>query len=272
MGMYIMGSIHRIDFLGPSGIGKSTLYNELLKRRGKKDRWMTPIELRQKIAQSVSKRYTHSFSSRLGSVILNSRLFTVIHPLLTEKVLSKHEYEYLALWESQKEEEAINTIIKAIASIQFPPVFKLHRYRQIFKFAQQVALFQKHAPENTTVVIDNSLSNEITFLGPWKSDDAIKNLQTFFHALGVLSAVVFLDADDDVVIDRLKKRRVLFSNIAHQGMSDQEVVADTRRRLESARQCADMFEERGVTVIRVNAGDPLDEQVRIVYEFLSQYS
>jgi thymidylate kinase len=272
MGMYIMGSIHRIDFLGPSGVGKSTLYNELLKRRGKKDRWMTPIELRLKIAQLVSKRYTHSMSSRIRSVILNIRLFKVIHPLLTETVLSKHEYEYLVLWETREEEEAINNIITAIASIQFPPIFKLHRYKQIFKFAQQVALFQKHAPDNTTVVIDNSLSNEIPFLGPWNSDDAIRNLQTFFNALGGLSAVVFLDADDNLVIDRLKKRRVLFSNIAHRGMNDDEVVADTKRRLESARQFAAMFEERGVAVIRVNAGDPLYEQVKVVNEFLKQYS
>ncbi len=266
-----MGSINRIDFLGPSGVGKSTLYNELLKRRGN-DLWMTPNELRIKIAQAQSKQYTHSIGSRIRSVILNIPICKVIHPPLAETIFSKHKYKYLVLWETQEEEEAINSIIKAIASIQFPPIFKLHRYRQIFKFAQQVALFQKYAPNKTTVVIDNSLSNEVPFLGPWNSEDSIQNLQIFFKALGELSGVVFLDADDNLVIERLKRRRKLFSNIAHLGMSEPEVVADTKRRLKSARQVADMLEERGVTVIRVNAGDPLDEQVREVSDFLRQYA
>ena len=145
-----MGSINRIDFVGPSGVGKSTLYYELLKRRGKNDKWMTPTELKIKIAQLESKKYFHSARSWIRSVILNIRLFTLIHPLLAETILTKYQYKYLVLWEKQEEKEAINNIITAIASLPSPPFFKLHRYKRIFEFAQQVALFQKYAPDNTT--------------------------------------------------------------------------------------------------------------------------
>ncbi len=233
---------------------------------------MTPNELKIKIAQRLSKQYTHSFISYLRSVILNISLFKPVHPLLADTILKKYEYKYLVLWEKQEEEDAIKNIITTITSLPFPPFFKLHRYKRILEFAVQVAIFQKHAPDNTTVVFDNSLSNEITFLGPWNSDEAIQNMHTFFHALGRLSAVVFLDAEDNIVTERLKKRMSLFINIAHRGMNDLEVGADTKKRLESARQLAYMFEERGVAVIRVNAGDPLDKQVRVVNEFLKQYS
>jgi hypothetical protein len=266
-----MGSKYRIDFLGPSGVGKSTLYKELLQQRRKNDRWMTPKEVQVKIAQRISCRHTNSIDSYTRAVFLNNPLFKPIHPVLTETILSKYEYKYLALWEKPEEEEAINNFIAAMVSLKFPPFFKLHRLNRIFEFARKVALFQKHGPDQTTVLIDDSLTNEIPFLGPWNSENDLKNLGSYFHALGDLSGVIFLDADDHIVVERLKKRMELFVNIAHQRMNILEVMEDTRRRLQSARQLSNMLEARGIPVVRVNSGDALDNQVRLVKDFLRGY-
>jgi thymidylate kinase len=267
-----MDSLRRIDFLGPSGVGKSTLYYELVKQRDKNEKWMTPKELKVKIAQRESKKYTHSIVSRLRAVIFNLWLFKPIYPQLTETVLTKYEYKNLVLWEEREEKEAIDTVIQSFALIPSHPFFKLHRYKRIFEFAQQIAVFQKYAPPETTVVIDNSLTNEMSFLGPWNSDEDIRNLDSYIYALGKISGVIFLDADDNLVLERLKKRMALFVNIAHRGMNDLELTEDTRRRLESARQLATMLEKQGVAVARVNSGDPLDKQVRLARDFIKQQS
>lgn len=64
----------------------------------------------------------------------------------------------------------------------------------------------------------------------------------------------------------------LWVNTAHHGMNNREVLADTKRRLYSARQLADMLEERGIAVFRVNAEDPLAEQAKVVRDALKHFS
>lgn len=121
-----------------------------------------------------------------------------------------------------------------------------------------------------TVVFDTSLTQKIVSLGPWNSAASLYNLHNLSSLLGNLSGVVFLDAKDDIVLERLEKRKRNRVNIAHRGLSDHALTMETKKRLESARQLADTLENKGVSVIRVNAGDQLDEQVKFVGAKLSQ--
>jgi len=256
--------LNRIDLVGAPGVGKSTLYRELVKRRCAEDTWMTPDELRLVIAATESVGDVHSTRDFIFVKLLNIRIFKRVHPFLSDMVLSK--YPKLFLWENREQEAALDQLLKAIASSPYPANIKLVRYCWLLERSQQVALFQKLAALHMTVLCDDSLAQQLITLGPWSSEEALGNLNAFYDLLGELSAIIFLDADDTVVLERLETRRNTRINTAHRGLNNLELAMEIKKNLKSARQLADSIEEKGIVVIRVNAADPLDEQVRSVQQ------
>jgi len=254
--------IKRIDLVGAPGVGKSTLYHELLKQRCDEDHWMTPNELRIVIAATESFKDAHSIKDIIFAILLNIRLFKRIHPFLSNIVLSK--YHKFLLWESREQEAALDQILKAIASSPYPANVKLVRYSWLLERSEQVALLQKLTPLNITLLFDDSLTQQLISLGPWSSQAALDNLNSFYDVLGELSAVIFLDTDSNTVLERLGKRKNKRINTAHRGLNDLELAMETKKGLESARQLVDLIERKGIVVIRVNAADPLYDQVRFV--------
>ena len=267
-----MGSrIRRIDFLGVPGLGKSTLYNDLRAHRDAGQNWKTPAEAKTTIAQKESLRNVHSVGSYIVAFLLNIRLFKTLHPPLTDLVLKK--YNRLMPWDTKEEEEALNLLIHTVAATPYPPALKAGRYEGLLETAREVTLFERYAPAGITLLFDMSLSQRMSNLGPWNTREDLRNLRTLSTLLGNLSAVVFLDAEESLVLERLEMRKRITGlvNKAHRDLNDYELAVYTEERLKSVRQFADMLEEEGVVVIRVNAGDPVATQVRFVKEKLSQF-
>jgi hypothetical protein len=261
--------IRRIDFLGSSGVGKSTLYNELVKSRTKEDGWLTPIEAKVKLAQIYLNRRNKKFSDYVVTIFLNYLIFKKIHDPLSNIVLEK--YGDSLSW-NDKEAIAFDKMIKAIASSSFSPEIKLFRLGWLLETAKDVAFLKgfETVNANMTVFFDESLTQKLINIGPWNSLDENSKLDDVCNVVGSVSAVIFLDADDNTVLKRLKQRRNIRENLAHKKMTESEIIRDTKLRLNSARQLADLLESRGIRIIRVNAEEPIPDQITLLREALDK--
>ena len=260
--------IRRIDFLGSPGIGKSTLYNELFKSRTKKDGWMTSIEAKIKLAQIHLKRKDKKFFEHVVTIFLDYNIHKKIHHLLSLIILER--YGASLSW-SDKEAIEFDKIIKAIAFSPFPPELRLLRFGWLLESAKDVAYLKgfEEVNLNMTVFFNESLTQKLINIGPWNSQDEKLNLDNLCNVLGSVSAVIFLDADDNTVLNRFLKRLKQRRNIHLFGMqTETEMINYIKLRLRSARQLADSLESRGVRIIRVNAEEPIPDQVAFLRKAL----
>lgn len=78
----------RIEFIGASGVGKSTLFDELLKIRGPKDNWMSPKEA--KIYLAKKEKVTGSIVQKTFQIYLKINLIKKFQAQMASIILNKH--------------------------------------------------------------------------------------------------------------------------------------------------------------------------------------
>ncbi len=67
----------RIEFIGASGVGKTTLFQKVLMERSKKDKWLTPEELRIKLAAKQNNYFPNI--NNLAVLLLRSKILSKKH-------------------------------------------------------------------------------------------------------------------------------------------------------------------------------------------------
>jgi len=262
--------VNRIDFLGAPGVGKSTLYNALISQNPIQNNWLKPSEAKIMLAQMLSRSQRHSFQNYAISLLLNINLFHKIHPVLSGVVCNKHRTR--SLWNDAEDEVALDYFIQANALSPYPSNIRLLRYCWLLEIKQDVALFEQYIPDDFTVLFDESLTQRLISLGPWNSQDEQQNLHKLCGLLGDVSSVVFLDAKDETVIQRVEDRRDVRITRAHSIMNEEDLKSETRKNLKSARQIADMLERKDIPVIRVNAEETIATQIQLIQEDIIQLS
>lgn len=257
-----------MDFLGVPGIGKSTLYKELFKYRISKEHLVTPFEARIKVAQFDSKKSASSLKDLILHEFLKSGIFSQIHYPLSKRILNR-KYAVLTLW-GDDERDALDVVIRKISNSAFPPNLKLLRYAWLLEIGRNISLLEKFPKANIDklILFDESLTQKMINLGPWKSEDDKRQLDLLYKLLGDLYAAVFLDTDSKNIIERLEQRKNRRLTHAHAEMNECELLIETEKRVDSARQLADMLETKGIKIIRIDASFSIKEQAQAVRKAL----
>lgn len=258
----------RIDLLGVPGVGKSSIYSVLLKQRGDDNPLMSIDEVILSYSLNESKRDGMTVKDYILSFLINRNILRSIHPFFSQEIIHKHRD--LMLWD-EKDEVALDCLIKANALSGYPSSVRLLRYCWILESSRKIALLQNlKIPKDTTILVDDSLTQRLITLGPWNGIEEQKQLSILCSLLGELNSVVYLEAEYNTVMTRLQQRKKSRINTAHKQMNDKDLMEDTKKQLESARHVADKLESLGINIIRVNAEGALDEQVKFVKSQLNK--
>ncbi|GEM_PF-4485182 len=149
---------------------------------------------------------------------------------------------------------AIDAFIKANSRSGFHPQTRLLRFRWLLDAANDVSYISRlEAPGvSETFLLDESSSQALVALGPW-DDGSSAEMEALCPMVGDPAAVVLMEADDEVLIEKIRKREGERVTIAHLRMGQDERDSDSARSAEAARQVAQALERRGVEVIKVDA-------------------
>lgn len=263
--------MERVDFIGVPGVGKSTLYKTLLRRRRRwRDRWLTPDEAKVVVARQLAlrgglkKKLTTPglFVPHLQKILADHFTKTDAHNALRG---NNELAVYLELWE------------KALASTVASTAKRARLLAHWVKWTEDLALLTQHLG-NRVVVYDDSYSKLVCgWLGGLEA--SITHVAEFFRKGSVPAAIIWVkDPEPDRVTQRLIQRserdhgrdtqgRLKFSN---QWWREEELHVFVRNRVRFDLEAVRILREREVPVLEIEACYSLERQAETVEAFLRE--
>lgn len=144
-------------------------------------------------------------------------------------------------------------------------VLSLQRAGWLLRTLREVALLNHRLPTSKVVVFDESLSQRVNSVAPW-NEGGVEISREYFRLVPAPSALIHLSATPEVVLSRLRQRRMQTTIVAHRGLSEMELYDATAASAAIAEEGAKRLSERGVPVLSLDAslsGPVIAKQVEL---------
>ena len=254
----------RVDFIGPHGVGKTTLARALVRSQLWSGRsWISHEEARLAIAAHIAweagkydqtPRIALFKIPRIGAALADRYLRLPTSVALSERTAS---------WGSGFIEACIDSILSPSRG---ESLRCLEGFRILRELLGAVALLEKYA-QSRAVLMDESLSQFVgLLLANADGEPALINRLMSFPAP---TAVIHVSGPEDEIVGRLMAR----DSNSYAGLKDairfeDELLASTRRSLRRCEAVREALDEKGVPVLSLNGLDPRTDQVTSAQVFL----
>lgn len=254
--------MRRIDFFGAPGVGKSTLYNEFLRRRKNSKVWMTPREAKIKLALEHLKKSNINKKEFLAKLVLKNFLLKPIHLQLADDILFTLE-ENNILDKRHIYNEFINKVLLCALNEEKDPTRRLIGLNWFYYKLLFVSLLDS-STDNTTVIFDESLSQKVYGIIYQNNNINLKEIEDYFNMIPPPLCVVYCKLDPEETFNRLKKRKKVIPG--HRGLSENLLFEKINIQLELASIGVNVLNSRGVKIIDVNTKNFLEAVDLLEYE------
>lgn len=262
--------MERIDFFGVPGVGKTTLYNELLKQRRRKEQWLTPEEARICIAKSYLCSRCNSMREQTRLLLLNVVKINVVQKRLTErltsslagKALRRRLIEFMPF---------IELCAESLGDKNKPPFYRFLLARWFLNNLEEAALVGEFNI-NKKVLFDESLSQRATGMMPWDYSAGEAWSRKYFELVPLPDAVILLRAEPAQIANRIIGRKEQKINFQHRGLTDNEVRERIKIAAMVVKTGAGILRERGVRILELDALQPIDKMAEETAFFIGPYS
>lgn len=259
-----------VEFIGASGVGKSTLYDETIKTRTADDRWITDGEALDEIA----KKYLIKNRSVLPFRIRVKQFIKIISPLhryrsydavsstlrnLAWEALSE-EYDFLCELMIQFAHHQYE--LEAHKRLAFLSWFYVNRLRDF--------IVMEYFPVLKIIVHGDGILHNLG--GIVNYDMGFPNVEVNkYEKLNCMpTGLVHCTADESVVLARLKQREQSgLGTIFQNGMDDTSLAEFVRSGIKSSANKVDFFRRKGVPILAIDTSDDLKENSKIINNFIS---
>jgi adenylate kinase len=254
--------VDRIDFLGTSGVGKSTIYNKLVKNRSKIDNWMTPEEAKIKIAQKYSIQNNALIKNRLIAVSLKVDLFKKLHPILANAVIEKNQED--TIWVNKDKYTDFFEVALRGANIQEKiPLRRLSGIRAFYATVRDV-IFLEHAQIPGIILFDESLSLRIYAVTMWRKGYYEEATIDYFNNIPPPFGIIHCKLDPDKTLSRIIQRKNTCGNIiqGHRDLDNNHLLEVIKAQNDIAAVGANVLRNRGVKVLEIDTDDSIENIVK----------
>jgi adenylate kinase len=254
----------RIDFLGVPGIGKTTIYKEMITRRTKSDCWMTPEEARIKVAQIYTIQNAQSQKDYIIAALLKIGLFKKFHPRLASGVLQG--YQQKIIW-NEKEHYAdfLEAALQISTIKEKMPLMRLGGLGSFYSKVKEV-IFLEYSRIPGLVLFDESLSHKIYAVTFWRKGFFESCTKDYFNAIPPPEGIIYFKLNPEKTFVQIKQRKITM--MSHRDLDDDLLLEAIKAQLEIAAIGAEVLKNRGVKILEVHTDDPLENNIEKIITFL----
>lgn len=231
-----------VEFIGVSGVGKTTLFRKIISILPINSRsWRTPKEALKEVNSKIKNEY------KVNMDVGNFK--KIIHDT------SLQNYDYLMRLRIEK--QSFDNCLKAAKMISF-------YYERLMWEAAVFDYFNYH---NFIVHHDGIIHN----IGSISPDTNNNDLQEILTAYGV-NAIVYCTLSADEAFSRRKKRiKDSKGTFIERDLSDHDLMTKCQNSVESARKKAETLRDAGIPIIEINMSReiPILDNAQKVISFLN---
>lgn len=252
--------LKRVDFFGAPGVGKSTLYKELIKQRPKSKPWLTPGEAKIIWAQQYATKNANTKTEILKAFLLKSNIFKKLHPFLAEQVVKPAMANML--WDQKNEyADFIEVALSGAAIKEKEPLRRLLGLAWFFDvFA--TAVFFSHMLNNQLVFFDESLCQKVFGVLDCKSNLYENITVQYFENIPRPDVFIFCELDQNVLFQRITARSKVIPG--HRNLSKDELYEAIRVQQSIADIGKIALIKRGSVLIKLDMRNNVPDNIDII--------
>lgn len=275
----------RVDFLGPPGVGKSTLCQAVLSDGDREYRETAPNAKWVSISQARAMARQRVFGHLVPVMPITERIMSFLRLLrhgAKSFLFDGHLLPFPTNPISCVEEglltrflEDSHSCFEALAEQWFDPDMvmpsKALRYSELLAWTKDW-LFLTSQCGNVRILADNSRFTRgfAELLSNADCPERRSLAEDYLSSAMAPDGVIHLDGDPDLVLSRIHQREQTrnWRNEAHLELSDRQLINYTSRRNRINSTAVEFFRSRGVAVVSLEASMSLNENTKKVREFL----
>lgn len=265
--------MRKIEFIGASGTGKSTLFEEVLKNRGEEDTWITPTEGRIQIVKKMSSGQYHSPLYKIMLTVIKLNLFKKNHSAIATFLLKKSKKERLAL-QLQEYDPLIKIFLQGM---MMDLHMESYRKGQFIRFylnliETDLLLLEDIVPEQLIVYDDGIIHNTEGITNEKFFNEMVQSNSKILEKI-LPDGVVFCELSEIENYKRRKSRIVQGKGtMIENNLSDQQLKDLCHTSMEESKETIAILEAFSIPVLRINMDDDFEKNIDIVNEFIRKIS
>lgn len=250
----------RIDFLGSPAVGKSKIYNEVIKKNNL-------IMTEEKALLQSLKKY------KQDNVVKDILYYIILRtPILNYKLSKKLNYNKRYLRDFINENETfLNQLFEILYSSKDPSSRKVFGYDLLIKNLKTLAFIQKNLNAKN-LFIDESLSQKVYGVVP-NNNLEIKNVESYFLNMPKPDILIYVYNDEEVIyknIFKRKRKNGKFINSHRDGYNSNDLKNIIQVQMNIAELGKNILEKRGVSILKLRS-DNLEKNIKTTNRFLTNY-
>ena len=254
----------RVDFIGASGSGKSTVYRELHHQGAKKGLWFTPREAQTLVAKNHLKTNKKSSRDLLFKAILSMPYSEHIQPKVAEYVLSKRVTE--SLWQKAEEHKTfLSAVLKGASNEDREPLHRLMGLNWFYSVCKNV-VFLENSFFQEIVLYDESLSQKVFGVTDWHKGKFKHTAEEYFYNLPLPAGLIYFYIAPEAAFKRLKERDKVTTG--QHKLDEQGLLESIEAQAEIAATGTEILKNRGVKLLELDSELPPAQNAERIISFI----
>ncbi len=254
-----------IEFIGPSGVGKTFLFNELLKKRSKNDKWISPDEGLWIVYKEMLKNNQIDYKRRCFNTLRSAVLGSQYNPIELfpndnlNAFFANYGNRFNFLSEIAIRGLANESNIESKTKIKFLSWYFKNRLMRFIILSSYSF--------NSTIVFDDGVIH--TNFGVRSFNEYSKYVSTKNQII-YPDAIVNLKANSDIIFERVKirKKNNNIQSIMHRNLNEKELLEFIKRSIVTKKKDIDVLRNKTKFILDIDTTDSIGKNCSLIGDFI----